>query len=303
MINSHVATRAIALALALAMGGCGGEAGDANSEKLQEQAAGTQTPQRIISLIPSVTETIVALGATDRLVARSQYDVDPRLDDLPSVGQGLTPSLEQLARLEPDLVVAWPDNPMRSVIARLEELGVSIYSPEVQTLDDMRETARDLGAMLGLETRADSLIATIDQELDEIRQTVAGRPRPSVFYVVWYAPPTTSGSGTYIDELIEIAGGQNIFADAPGLWPQVSLEEAVRRQPDIILLSKTREHAPDIGRLRDEPGWRQLDAIQRGDVVQVDANLYNRPGPRVVRAARELAHLLHPEAFQANSPR
>lgn len=292
------------VAIAVAIGGCRGDTGDHENLETQEHAARDDTiPHRIISLVPSVTETIIALGATDRLVARSQYDVDPRIDDLPSVGQGLTPSIEQLARLEPDLVIAWPDNPMRSVIARLEDLGVAIYSPEVQTLDDMRRTTLTLGAILGLEAAADSLIRTIDRELEEVRRAVADRPRHSVFYVVWFAPPTTSASGTYIDELIEIAGGDNIFADAPGLWPQVSLEEVVRRQPDVILLSKTEEHVVDIERLRAEPGWSQLAAIQRGDVVQVDANLYNRPGPRVVRAARELARILHPDAFPANRPR
>ncbi len=258
-------------------------------------------PQRIVSLIPSVTETILALGGADHLVARSDFDTDPALAHLPSVGQGLTPSLEHLTMLQPELVIAWPDNASRSVINRLADLGVTVYTPQIQTLADIERTIRELGDMLGLDIAAASLNATIDAELDAIRQTVADRGRPTVFYVVWYAPPTTAGTGTYVNELIEIAGADNIFEDAPGLWPTVSIEEVVNRQPDIVLLSQTEEIHVDLEQLRAAPGWRDLQAIREGRVLQIDADLYNRPGPRVIEAARQLAHLLHPEAFPDGS--
>lgn len=284
------------LALLLTPLSCSGGRGD--SQAAGERESPDSTPQRIVSLIPSATETIVALGAIDRLVARSEFDVDPALAHLPSVGEGLTPSLEQLTALRPDLVVAWPDNPSRSVIGRLEEFGVRVYSPEVQTLADVRRTSRELGAMLGLEDAADSLVAAMDAGLDDVRNAVAGLEQPNVFYVVWYDPPTTTGSGTYVNELIEIAGGHNVFADAPGLWPQVSMEEIIRRQPDIVLLSHTEDTPVDMEQLSETVGWRELRAIREGSVVTVDANLYNRPGPRVAEAARRLARVLHPEAFE-----
>lgn len=278
-------------------------AGGADDGAEAESNASRTPPQRIISLIPSATETIVALGAADRLIARTDFDVDPELAHLPSVGQGLTPSLEQLTMLGPDLVVAWPDNASRSVIGRLEGFGVRIYSPRVQTLAGLRQATRELGAILDLESTADSLIEAIDAELQAVRDAVAGRDPPSVFYVVWYEPPTTSGAGTYIDELIEVADGRNIFADAPGLWPQVSMEEIVRRQPDIVLISQTDEDPIDIDRLQSTVGWRELRAVREGRVFQVDANLYNRPGPNVVRATRQLARILHPEALSSRAPR
>jgi iron complex transport system substrate-binding protein len=200
--------------------------------------------------------------------------------------------------LQPELVIAWPDNASRSVIARLADLGVIIYTPQIQTLADIERTTRELGDMLGLEIAAASLIATVDAELDAIRQAVADREQPTVFYVVWYAPPTTTGTGTYVHELIEIAGGRNIFEDATGLWPTVSLEEVVNRQPDIVLVSQTEEIRVNIEQLRAAPGWRDLQAVRDGRALQIDADLYNRPGPRVIEAARQLAHLLHPDAFQ-----
>jgi len=283
--------------LALATVACAG-GGDET-----DRIGASQPPQRIISLIPSATETIVALGAAHRFVARTDFDVDPVLAHLPSLGEGLTPSLEQLTLLEPDLVVAWPDNASRSVIGRLEDFGVRIYSPQVQRLAELREATLELGRILGLEEAADSLLNAIDTGLSSVRDAVAGRERASVFYIVWYDPPTTTGSGTFIDELIELAGGRNVFADAPGLWPQVSMEEVVRRQPDIILISQTESTPIDLERFNSAVGWRELRAVRERRVVPLDANLYNRPGPRVAEAARELANLLHPGAFTAKTVR
>lgn len=281
--------------LALATTACGGE-----RDTRQPALTGGELerpPRRIVSLIPSVTETILALGAADRLVARSDFDTDPALAHLPAVGQGLTPSLEQLTMLQPELVIAWPDNASRSVIARLADLGVTVYTPQIQTLADIERTIRELGDIMGLESAAASLNATIDAELDAIRRAVADRERPTVFYVVWYAPPTTAGTGTYVNELIEIAGANNIFEDAPGLWPTVSIEDVLNRRPDIVLLSQTEEIRVDLEQLRAAPGWRELEAVREGRVLQIDADLYNRPGPRVIEAARQLAYLLHPDAF------
>jgi iron complex transport system substrate-binding protein len=283
------------IVLSLAAIACFGGASDNGAE--EETPEDARPPQRIISLIPSITETIVALGAADRLVARSDFDTDPDLAYLPTVGQGLTPSLEQLTMLQPELVVAWPDNATRSVIGQLADLGVTVYSPEVQTLADIRQTTRELGAMLGLEEKADSLLTFIDMELEATQRAVAGRERPMVFYVVWPDPVTTAGPGTYIHELILIAGGRNVFDDAPGLWPQVSLEEVVQRDPDIVLLSQAGEGPLDVERLRGSVGWRELEAVREERIFQVDANLYNRPGPGVSEAVRRLARLIHPDAF------
>lgn len=272
------------------------------AEDADRGARQADSPRRIVSLIPSATETVIALGAGDRLVARTEYDTDPALAHLPEVSGGLTPSLERLMMLSPELVVAWPDNASRSVTARLAELGVEVYSPEIQVLADIYETTRGLGRTLGLETAADSLVAALQEELESLKRAVAGRDRPSVFYVVWFDPPTTAGPGTYIHELIEIAGGRNVFGDAPAMWPQVSLEEVVRRQPDTIILTKGEEASPDLERLRSAVGWRELRAVRDGVVTQVEANLFNRPGPRVAEAARRLSELLHPDARRDRDP-
>jgi iron complex transport system substrate-binding protein len=250
---------------------------------------------RIVSLLPSVTEILLALGAGDRLVARTDYDTDSTLIRLPSVGGGLNPSLERLTVLRPDLVVGWAGD---QSLDRLAGHGVVVYRPQSQTLADVQCAMLRLGRALGLETAADSLTRAIDGELEGVRRAVQGRPRPSVFYVVWFDPPMTAGPGTYLDELIDIAGGRNAFADAPNPWPTVSLEAVLRRQPAIVIVPRGAERS---ARLRSTPGWRDLRAVRTGRVIEVDAGVFNRPGPRVGAAASTLAGLLHPEAFLARA--
>lgn len=282
---------AAAIAATLVAIGCADEPGEA-------PRAGTREADldRVVSLIPAATEMILALGAHGRLVARTDYDRQDVLVHLPSIGQGLTPSLESLTALRPDLVIAWPDNTSRSVIQRLRELGISVYSPEIQKLDDIWRTIRGLGFLLDLENRADSLIRAMRIELERIDSAVTGLERPSVLYLVWYDPPTTTARGTFIHELIELAGGRNIFSDAPGRWPQVSIEEIVRRDPDILLVPRGPDSPIDLDVLEEATGWRRLAAIREGRVVPLDAELFNRPGPNVTKAAERLAEILHPEA-------
>lgn len=259
-------------------------------------------PKRIVSLIPATTETLAALGATDYLVARTDYDHDPRLAHLPSVGPGLTPSVEWLLSLHPDLVIAWPDSRDRSVAGQLAALGIPVYGARIETLEDVASTIRRLGALLGEGARADSLVAAIEGELASVRRAVAGRPRPRIFYVVGHEPPMTAGPGTFLDELVTIAGGENLFADAPAGWPMVSLEEIVRREPDRLIVPQGEGNALPA-RLATRPGWRELAAVRAGRIDAIDAEVAHRPGPRVGQVARMLAELIHPELFGGDTIR
>lgn len=258
-------------------------------------------PERVISLLPSVTDLLVALGAQHRLVGRTDDDRDRRLSHLPSVGRGLTPNLETVTALRPELVITWPDEVSRSIVAQLNVLGIPTYSAAAQSLGDVTRTARRLGVLLGMEAAADSLVNALDAQLDAVRTAVAGRERPRVFYAVWNDPPMTAGPRTFIHELIRIGGGRNIFADARGLWPQVSLEEVVYRRPDVLILPRADNQPLDLERLRAAPGWRDIEAVRAGRIFVVNASLFNRPGPRVGEAARRLAGLLHPAALSAET--
>ncbi len=277
--------------LLLAGFACSGGAGS-----VRRASGGASPPSRIVSLLPSATDLVVALGAGDRLVARTEYDTDSSLARLPSVGRGLTPNWEALTALRPDLIVVWPGNESPPELGELARLGVRIYTPHTESLADIARTARELGKLLGREAAAESLVTAIDTSLGAVRRAVQGLPQPTVFYVVWHDPPMTTGPGTFIDEIITAAGGRNLLHDAAAPWPQVSLEVVVRRQPDVLVVPRG-EKGLNLDWLHTASGWRELRAVREGRIVRVDADLFNRPGPRVAEAARSLAALLHPEAF------
>lgn len=292
------------LALVLALAGCAKSPGGETAvfatvvDDGGREVSVAAPPTRIISMIPAITETIVALGAADRLVARTAFDEDPSLAHLPSTEQALIPSIEWLARLRPELVVMWRDGQTRTTAARLADLGIPAYGAAIETLDDVDSTIRRIGRLLGLDARADSLVARIHAELDEVRRAVAGRGRPRVLYLIGRDPAMIAGPGTFADELIAVAGGENVFSDGPAGWPQVSLEEIVRRQPDVLIVP-TGDWDGDrlLEWFRRAAGWRELRAVREGRVYAVDATIFNRPGPRVGLVARQIAEILHPGAL------
>jgi iron complex transport system substrate-binding protein len=253
--------------------------------------------QRVLSLMPAVTDMLLALSVQDRLVARTQWDTDPRIAHLPSTGNALVPSVEWVAAQQPDLVIAWPDQPTRSVVGRLMAMEVPVYSAITGTVHDALRTVRDLGALLGLPARADSLVQSIESELQAVRSRVQSSPRVRVAYILSLDPPMVAGPGTFIGQLIEVAGGDNVFADVRVLWPQVSLEELVRRDPTALVVAQE-QGGTALERMRRLPGWRELGALRSGRVLVADVNLFNRPGPNMPQAARELARFLHPRAHE-----
>lgn len=254
---------------------------------------------RVVSLVPSLTESVAALDA-GVLVARTRFDRTPELARLPSLGEALQPNLEALARLRPDLVLVWWNVGQRPMAERVEVLDVPVYRADVQTLDDLRRHFRNLGVLLGHRDRAERLVDSLDAELDRLGRAVAGREPVEVYYSVWHDPPQTVGAGSFIDEVIQRAGGINVFRAAAGSWPRVSLEEIVRRDPDALVLSRHEGGPGDPAWLRG-PGWRDLSAVRRGRYLVVDGDLFNRPGPRVAEAAWRLARFLHGEGVRAGA--
>ena len=260
---------------------------------------------RIVSLIPAATETLVAIGAADRLVARTRYDEEPEIAELPSVGGGIDPSLEFLVALAPELVVLWASgaNGVR-LEDRLEEIGVPWYGAALETLEDFRRHARNLGRLVGLEGRADSLIADVQDQLDAAAASWAGRDPARVVYVVQADPPMTAGPGTFLDAVLAAAGTINVFGDLQGNWPRVGIEEVVSRDPEYVIVPVRGYGTPAVSpgfddpsatRLAGRPGWSALAAVAAGRVIPVDAALFGRPGPRMGEAALYLASRVHGE--------
>jgi iron complex transport system substrate-binding protein len=251
---------------------------------------------RILSLVPARTDILLALGAADRLIARTQFDTDPRLDSLPSLENALTPSVEWVVARNPDLVIAWPDQQSRSVVTRLIELGIPVYASRVETLAELRHSVHDLGLLVGRRAAADSIVGALDSALAAVTRSVAALPRRSVLYLVDIEPPLAAGPGTFVHELIEAAGGSNVMADAKALWPMVSVEHVLERQPAVVLIaSEQRTTQATLEWLRAHAGWRDLVAVRMGDVHVLSADLFNRPGPSLIAAVGVLADAIHAE--------
>ena len=247
--------------------------------------------QRIVSLMPTVTDLLLAMRVQDRLIARTDYDTDTAVAHLPSLGGGLTPSIEWLTAEKPDLVISWPDQGARALVKQLMRVDIPVYSARSESIQDTYDILADLGVLLGLESTADSLSRAIRTALDSVQNAVRDRERVNVVYVVGLEPTTVAAGGTFIDELITIAGGRNIFAQLR-LWPQVNLEEVIQRDPDVIVLADTNLEDP-VTLLRGLPGWRELRAVKAGRVYRVSPWFFNRSGPTMTSAARELARFFH----------
>jgi iron complex transport system substrate-binding protein len=293
---------AAALLAAALLAACGSDAAPGPRSNAAVQAADhagdtlrlPAPARRIVSLVPSVTETLIAIGAGDRLVARTDYDRGPGLDTLPSLGGGLDPSLEALVALRPDLVVGWDASGANPLRQRLAALGIPFFPVRLTDTTDVFRAFGALGALTGRAAAADSVAAEVRAEIRAVRASVAGRPPRSVFFLVSDDPPMTAGPRTFIVQLIHAAGGRSVFDDAPGDWPQVSLEELVRRQPDVVLLPAWEGSGDRARALAARPGWRELSAAREGRIRTLPADEVNRPGPGIGRTARLLRDAIHP---------
>jgi iron complex transport system substrate-binding protein len=252
---------------------------------------------RVVSLVPSLTELINALGAGQHLVARTDFDTHPGVLDLPTIGGGLDPSLERMVELGIDVVLMPAGRDAPALGGRLRELGMTVHTVPTNTISDLYEAIGRLGGLFQRPLVADSLNNAIREDVAEIQARVRDRRPVPVMYVVGPNPPMTTGGGTFIDHMIQIAGGRNVFGDSPLQWPTVGFEAIVDRDPEVVIWPQGEFTVENLDVLRSAPGWQDVPAVDAGRVVFVDGNLFNRPGPGFPEAARLLAAALHPEAF------
>jgi iron complex transport system substrate-binding protein len=260
-------------------------------------------PRRIVSLVPGVTEMLYVIGAEDRLVGRTDFcDYPPAARSKPSVGGTVSPSLEVLVTLKPDLVVATSAGNSDETRRQLERLRVPLYLVDPHGLSDVFRTMTRLGALTEREGRAAEVVAGLERRVRAVAVRVAALPRPRVLYVVWPEPLIVPGRGAAVTELIELAGGESVSADGPEGYPRYSVEAAVARGPEVIILARHGAGTAPYAREKWER-FADLPAIRAGRLYAVDGDLFHRFGPRVVDALEILARLLHPEAFTGASLR
>jgi len=255
---------------------------------------------RLISIAPNVTELLFALDLGERVVGVDKYSDAPadRLTGLPRVGSNYEPSVEAIVGLRPDLVLTATSANRRETAELLTGLHVPVFATDTRLLVDVFRTTRVLGQLFGRDALAARLNARAEAELAAVRKAVAGRPKVRTLIAVWDRPLYVAGRDTFVDDLLTVAGGENVAGDARGfvIYP---LEKILKAAPEVVIVPlHGRDEAPLAGWNR----WVDLPAVQNHRVLGVEDALVIRAGPRVGEGARRLARVLHPDLDLAAPP-
>jgi iron complex transport system substrate-binding protein len=272
-----------------------------SKDDLSRQECVTHLPQRVISLAPSLTEIMFDLGAGHTLVGRTaRCDEPPEALNVKDVGEYLSPDLERIMSLRPDLVLA-PETGMRKeVVARLAGLGVPVFVDASHTLDDIVSSVKRLGLILGRDAEAKAVLTRFRQRRQAVAERVAHTARPVTLLAVGIRPLVVAGGKSFIGSLIREAGGVNVAEHAAIPFPKFSMEQVLRHDPDLIIVLNKEcrgQECADRWHMHQE-----LKAVKRKLIYELDADLIARPCPRIIDALERLAALLHPEAFGKGDP-
>jgi len=256
--------------------------------------------ERIISLAPSNTEILFALGLGGKVVGVTNFcDYPEEARAIEKVGDAFNVNVEKIVSLSPDLILAMGG--MTEVMARLEELGLAVVVLQPTDLESIYQTIELVGQVAGAEEAAQALVAALREKVETISERLADvAERPTVFYELDAtdpAKPYTAGPGTWHDQFIRLAGGVNVAGEVDMPWVQFSAEEIIAQDPTIIVLGDA-NYGVTAGDVAQRAGWEVIAAVRKGAVYPIDDNLISRPGPRVVEGIEALARILHPELFE-----
>jgi iron complex transport system substrate-binding protein len=257
-----------------------------------------QPVQRIVSLAPSLTETIYALGLQDRLVGDTDYcDFPADAQKKTKVGGAINPSLEEIVALRPDLVLVTKSLNRLETVNALDGLGIPAYATDPHTVQEIVSSTERLAAVLGVPDAGATLRVNLERHVTDLQQRLSGLPPRRVLFIVWSDPLISVGKGTFIADAMRLAGATSVVDSAQD-WPHMSLEEVVRLQPEFLVFAASHSDSGqnDFDVLAERPGWRGLDAV-RNRRFAVISDAVNRTAPRIVSAIEDLARQLHPEAF------
>ncbi|WP_448383801.1 ABC transporter substrate-binding protein [Desulfosoma sp.] len=257
-----------------------------------------EEPRRVITLAPSLTEMVFALGAGHRVVGVSRYsNFPPQVQDLPKVGSYVQPDVEKIVALTPDLCLAVKDGNPREVVEKLERVGIPVYAVNPKNLKEVMETLTALGDVLQAQEEARKVKDRMERRLEEVDRRLRGvERRPRVFFQIGVTPIVSVGTETFAQELIHRAGGVNVAA-GPEPYPRFSVEQVLALRPDVIVVSSM-EREQVFETVRAEwMRWRGIPAVAFERIHLVPSDLFDRPGPRLADGLELLARILHPERF------
>ena len=248
-------------------------------------------PARIVSLNPTTTEILFAIGAGQKVVGRTAYDLfPPQVETVPDLGPGLSPNVEAVLAAHPDLVILYASEGNRDAARRLRATGIRTASFRIDRIRDFDRVTRLLGQLIGDTTSARITVDSVNATLARVRSATANLPHPRVFWPFWESPILSVGGGSFVNELIVSAGGVNVFGDIPQPSPTVSFEELLKRDPDVIMTGPRTE-----AKLTADPKWLTLRAVREKRFLMIDTTIVNGPSPRVGASAMSIARLLHPD--------
>jgi len=261
------------------------------TDALQRTVSVPDHPQRIVSLVPSVTEVLFALGVDDRIVGVTRFcTYPPAAKTKPSIGNYADPGLEAIALQQPDLVIMSAATSSPGLLARLEALGVPVYIIYPRSIAATISTIRDLGELVGEPERGAQLADKLKRAIDKVATATANLPKKKVLLCVEIQPLTVAGPGTLADDLIRAAGGTNVVPAGPGRYPTWGIEAVLSANPELILVSP-HPGQPDPDTFFAD--WPELSAVRNGKIVTINPDWVSRPGPRLALGLAAVAKALH----------
>lgn len=257
-----------------------------------------ETPKRIVSLAPSITEILFAIGLDQEIVGVTEFcNYPPAASDKPKVGYS-QPNLESIVALRPELIVA-PKSFLRvDLLNRLEQLKIPTFLLDPRTVEDILTHVRVLGRMVGRVPESLKVSESIRKKITRLTERLTGRRRPTLLFVLNTDPLMTVGPGSYIHQLIELAGARNAAESAGTPYPRLSIEEVLRRNPEFLLFPMGRFEGIPQAEQDQWRRWTSLEAVKRNQLVQINADVLNRPGPRVIEGLESLVRILHPDVIE-----
>jgi iron complex transport system substrate-binding protein len=251
-------------------------------------------PSRIVSLNPTTTELFFALGAGSRLVGRTTYDVYPdSARAVHDLGAGIRPNVEAILGVHPDLVVLYASSDNRPAAEKLRAGGIAVVGFKIDSIEQFRRDTRLLGRLIGDTVRAARVVDSVTATLERVRAATASLPRPTVFIHAWNKPIIAIAGGSFMSQLVDIAGGRNVYDSVSLPAATVTLEDVVARDPQYVLASPR-----ELEAMRASASWRTVRAVREGRILAYDTNLFARPSVKLGMAARSIAELLHPGAIR-----
>jgi len=254
-------------------------------------------PRRIVTLAPSLTEIIFCLGLGDRLVGVTTFsDYPPEAAQKPKVGTYVNLNVEKIIDLAPDFAIGTADGNSRRIIGLLDQAGIPVYVVNPRNIRGVIDTIASLGKPLGVWDRASELSNLLTAQVNDVVQKVGGLKRTLVFLQINVKPIMTVNRHTLHNDLIRLAGGKNMAEDEPVTYPRISIEEVIRKGPEVIIISSMERGGSFEDARKEWMKWPNIPAVRDGRVYLVDSDLLDRSSPRIIEGLKTVAELIHPEA-------